>query len=170
MWGFFFPPEFSGFLKTFTSASSFLGSWAGKGRNWREKSSFLLLLVAGCAQVDPGSAAGGPLLPLLSGLRRLPPIPWEREHYSGLGKQNLFLLRGLQPASTMGAQRLLEAMRENAALGGILCPDLRGSKRNTVQIMSQLMAGMYEAPFCETPEILGKAEGVGGLQLWQFGH
>lgn len=120
MWDFFFPPEFSGFLKTFTSAPSFLVSWAEKGRSWRENSCFLLLLLAGCAQVDPGAAARGPLLPLLSGLRGLFPIPWERENYSGLWKHNLFLRQGLQPASTIGAQRHLEAIMENAELGRIL--------------------------------------------------
>lgn len=126
---FFFPPEFSGFLGTFTSAPSFLVSWAEKGRNWRENSCFLLLLLAGGAQVGPGSAAQGPLLPLLSGLPGLSPIPWEREHYSGLWKHNLFLLPGLQPASTIGAQRHLEAIMENAGLGGMLSTVLRGRRK-----------------------------------------
>lgn len=85
--GDFFPPEFSGLLKTFTSAPSFQVSWVEKGRNQREKS--LLLPFPGCAPPDLGSAVRDPQDPAR-------PVPWssgERKFAQTLGSTQPWLLR-----------------------------------------------------------------------------
>lgn len=120
----FVSPVFSGFLKTFTSAPSFLVCWAEKGRNWRENSAscFSPLQAVPRWTWDQQPSV---LLRLCSQVSEIcSPSLWEEKIAQVLWKHNLFLLQVLQPESTMWAQRHLQVVVENAALGGIPSPVL----------------------------------------------
>lgn len=74
-----------------------------------------------------GPGISSPVSSSDSALKPPRPVPHpsgKKKSHRSCGKHNLFLLQILQPESTMWAQRHLQVVVENAALGGIPSPVL----------------------------------------------